>query len=206
MKRIFTLIIGLIGMSQIMNAQTLEFRNNGTPIAAGETVTFYAAEDDWGTVSATTNPMDNSNDLRLYNLTNNEVSGKATINMTSNTLGTDARQWCMGGECVSTSATNFEKEFTIPAGGSIQVQYDVEPEQFGEMITEMSVRVGLGSTTSITIRFVYSDNAGMTGISDSEKVTEVSRYGADGARLSSPRRGLNIVKLSDGKTIKKMER
>lgn len=206
MKRFFTLIIGLIGMSQVMEAQTLEFRNNGTPIAAGETVTFYAAEDDWGTVSATTNPTDNSNDLRLYNLTNNEVSGKATINMTSNTLGTDARQWCMGGECVSTSATTFDKEFTIPAGGSIQVQYDVEPEQFGEMITEMSVRVGLGSTTSITIRFVYSDNAGMTGISGSEQVTEVSRYGADGARLSSPRRGLNIVKLSDGKTIKKMER
>lgn len=189
-----------------MDAQTLEFRNNGTPVGAGETITFYAEEDDWGIVSITTNPIDKSNDLRLYNLTDNDVSGKATINMTSNTLGTDARQWCMGGECVSTSAASYDKEFTIPAGGSIQVQYDVEPEQFGEMTTEMSVRVGLAASTSITIRFVYSDNAGMTGISDSERVTEEARYGVDGSQLSRSRRGLNIVKLSNGKTVKKIER
>ena len=208
MKRIFTLIIGLIVMSQVMDAQTMEFRNNGTPIAAGETVTFYAAEDDWGTVSITTNPTDKSNDLRLYNLTDNKVDGKATITMTSNTLGTDTRQWCMGGECVSTSATTYDKEFTIPAGESIQVQYDVEPEpeQFGEMTTELSVRVGLAASTSITIRFVYSDNAGMAGITDAEQVTEVAHYGADGSLLSSPRRGLNIVKLSNGKTVKKVKK
>jgi hypothetical protein len=46
----------------------------------------------------------------------------------------------------------------------------------------------------------------MTGISDRENVTEVARYGADGSLLKSPRRGLNIVKLSDGKTVKLIER
>ena len=206
MKQLFTFIIGMMGMSQVLQAQNVEFRNNGTPISAGETATFYASEDDWGSVSITTNPTDNSNDLRLFNLTDHEVNGKATMTMTENTLGTDARQWCMGGACVSTSAASYVKDFSIPAGGSIQVQYDIEPVQFGEMTSELSVRIGLDSPIAITIHFVYSDNAGMTGISDRENVTEVARYGADGSLLKSPHRGLNIVKLSDGKTVKLIER
>ena len=139
MKQLFTFIIGMMGMSQVLQAQNVEFRNNGTPISAGETATFYASEDDWGSVSITTNPTDNSNDLRLFNLTDHEVNGKATMTMTENTLGTDDRQWCMGGACVSTSAASYVKDFSIPAGGSIQVQYDIEPVQFGEMTSELGM-------------------------------------------------------------------
>lgn len=36
-----------------------------------------------------------------------------------------------------------------------------------------------------------------------KKITEVSRYALDGQRLDHPRRGLNIVKYSDG-TVRKI--
>ena len=48
-----------------------------------------------------------------------------------------------------------------------------------------------------------NDPAGIEGISENKgELKEVARYTIDGRRISAPQRGLNIVKLSDGSTIK----
>lgn len=53
----------------------------------------------------------------------------------------------------------------------------------------------------------YRDPAGISRtLSGNGTATEVARYTADGVRLKSPAKGLNIVKLSDGRTIKVMVR
>ena len=60
----------------------------------------------------------------------------------------------------------------------------------------------IGETSTITVHFVYNEKStGINGISNAD-ATVVARYAADGTRLSAPQKGLNIVKLSNGKTVK----
>ncbi|WP_024998461.1 hypothetical protein [Prevotella falsenii] len=48
-----------------------------------------------------------------------------------------------------------------------------------------------------------TDPAGIGGISENTgELQEVARYTVDGRRISTPQRGLNIVKMSDGSTAK----
>ena len=60
----------------------------------------------------------------------------------------------------------------------------------------------IGESSTITVHFVYNEKStGINGISNAD-ATVVARYAADGTRLSAPQKGLNIVKLSNGKTVK----
>lgn len=60
----------------------------------------------------------------------------------------------------------------------------------------------VGDCSTVTVHFVYNEKStGINGISNAD-ATVVARYAADGTRLSAPQKGLNIVKLSNGKTVK----
>lgn len=60
----------------------------------------------------------------------------------------------------------------------------------------------IGESSTITVHFIYNEKStGINGISTAD-ATVVARYAADGTRLSAPQKGLNIVKLSNGKTVK----
>lgn len=60
----------------------------------------------------------------------------------------------------------------------------------------------IGESSTITVHFIYNEKStGINGISNAD-ATVVARYAADGTRLSAPQKGLNIVKLSNGKTVK----
>ena len=52
-------------------------------------------------------------------------------------------------------------------------------------------------------KIVEFDAAGIDKVATSADVKEVSRYSANGQRLSAPAKGLNIVKYSDG-SVKKV--
>lgn len=62
--------------------------------------------------------------------------------------------------------------------------------------------VCLGESSTVTVNLISNSATGVKGITDNAAVTEVARFAADGSRLSAPQKGLNIVKLSNGKTIK----
>lgn len=60
----------------------------------------------------------------------------------------------------------------------------------------------VGDCSTVTVHFVYNEKStDINGISNAD-ATVVARYAADGTRLSAPQKGLNIVKLSNGKTVK----
>ena len=60
----------------------------------------------------------------------------------------------------------------------------------------------IGESSTITVHFIYNEKStDINGISNAD-ATVVARYAADGTRLSAPQKGLNIVKLSNGKTVK----
>lgn len=61
---------------------------------------------------------------------------------------------------------------------------------------------GYGPT--INIHCIYADPSGINDLTADENVTETVRYDALGRKLSAPKKGINIVKLSNGKTVKKM--
>lgn len=57
---------------------------------------------------------------------------------------------------------------------------------------------------SIKVKFIY-DPTGVASVKDSNAtVTEVERYNVQGQKISKPCKGINIIKLSNGKTVKKV--
>ena len=51
--------------------------------------------------------------------------------------------------------------------------------------------------------YLSNDPAGIEGVSENKsELKEVARYTIDGRRISTQQRGLNIVKMSDGSTVK----
>lgn len=56
----------------------------------------------------------------------------------------------------------------------------------------------------ITINFEYKDPAGINDITSDSNAKVVARYNANGMRVNSAMKGLNIEKLSNGKTIKRI--
>lgn len=71
-------------------------------------------------------------------------------------------------------------------------EFDIEEFEWQEV----------GDCSSITVKFVYDGTTAINGVTDNANATVVARYAADGTRLSAPQKGLNIVKLSNGKTVK----
>lgn len=71
-------------------------------------------------------------------------------------------------------------------------EFDIEQFEWKEV----------GDCSSITVKFVYDGTTAINGVTDNANATVVARYAADGTRLSAPQKGLNIVKLSNGKTVK----
>lgn len=55
--------------------------------------------------------------------------------------------------------------------------------------------------SSITVNFIYSATA-INGVADNAKASVDAIYTADGTRVQNMQKGLNIVKLSNGKTVK----
>lgn len=60
----------------------------------------------------------------------------------------------------------------------------------------------VGDCSSVTVKFVCDGTTAINGVADNTNAIVVARYAADGTRLSAPQKGLNIVKLSNGKTVK----
>lgn len=57
---------------------------------------------------------------------------------------------------------------------------------------------------SVNVKFIY-DPTGVASVKDNNAtVTEVERYNVQGQKISKPCKGINIIKLSNGKTVKKV--
>ena len=57
---------------------------------------------------------------------------------------------------------------------------------------------------SVKVKFIYTPT-GIDSVKDGNAtVTEVERYNVQGQKISKPCKGINIIKLSNGKTVKKL--
>ena len=107
------------------------------------------------------------------------------------------------GEAITWNDNKFVKTFTVPVNSSwvknnlkfvaLVNNYDAKNKDYKKINVEN------------TIGMKYSDaTTGINGVVDSTSSSEVARYSLDGMQLSAPQKGLNIVKLSDGRTVKVM--
>lgn len=127
------------------------------------------------------------------------ASEKGTFYSTSNfveTLDDLATEWIMGtdkeGKALKGEAT---VKLTLVACQKKSSGFD----EFGIEQFEWEEK---GDCSSVTVKFVCDGTTAINGVTDNTNATVVARYAADGTRLSAPQKGLNIVKLSNGKTVK----
>ena len=59
-----------------------------------------------------------------------------------------------------------------------------------------------GAWVNADIKDVISGTEGVSTLPASDDIREVARYTIDGKRISHPQKGINIVKMSDGKVHK----
>lgn len=60
----------------------------------------------------------------------------------------------------------------------------------------------VGKSREITVIFVNQDPSAINGVENGKDATVLSRYNVAGQRITAPVKGINIVKLSDGRTVK----
>ena len=90
----------------------------------------------------------------------------------------------------------------------LQAEWIPKKDAYGTCSVELQLVLtkGLGSKgPKITVNMIYSDPASVNNL-NGEQATEVARYNAAGQRIDASQRGLHIVKLSNGKTKKVMQK
>ena len=157
MNKIFTSTLLLLGLATTALAQSVQFYYQGQPLDDGATVTIKAEKDIWGDLVCETNPVDNGNNgLILKNLTASDISGTASLTISTRSMLPAAVTWCMGGDCVPIAGDTYQKSFSVKGGSSIQTQFDAQPTQYGELTAQIKVEASL-KTTTVNIVFQNPD-------------------------------------------------
>ncbi|MBQ7495006.1 MAG: hypothetical protein IJT75_04480 [Bacteroidaceae bacterium] len=209
MKRTFTQRCLAIAITALMAtasfAQSAYFTYNGTRLADGATVTIEAEEDGWGGYACETNPSGNlTGGLMLVNATGSKLSGTATLTITKDNLKPYQILWCMGGTCVNVKSTPYNKDYAVPAKGSIPVQYDAVLDednlQYGEMDATIVAKVG-AETFTVKVVFTYTDPARVSAAAQQPVVLEYFTLDGKSCKLQQPK-GVSLARFSDGKVRK----
>ncbi len=231
MKKIFTLALALlmgvgVGFAQDDEDEldeTLQFvYKDGTVVPNGSVVNVsQLTVDDFGYTFV-------ASGLYVKNTTEDKVGAQVTMTITD--LANGGVQFCMLGACQTYSDTTPHTKQGILKGNAVEdmmlewfpgnasgtgVVFD--PSAYGTTTADLHIDIiefndskfpvkfgdVIGNGPTVTVNFIYADPTGVDKIEDT-KAQVVARYNAAGARISAPVRGLNILKMSNGKTIKQV--
>lgn len=160
-----------------------------------------------------------SSDVYVKNLTTDEYGVGVTV--TLNKLDNGAAQCCFPTQCLPdwgevVGGTVKTDAGIMKADETKSLQTEWFPEKDGEAEATVNINVYKVTTNkiglpvykelnvngpSITIHFIKSAN-GISSVNTSATAKAIAYYTADGKRISAPQKGLNIVKMSDGRTVK----
>ena len=187
----------------------------GNEVADGSTVIFYAEKknkvpgmDMFGyTIQA---------DFALTVKNNTNAAAEATLHVVAPENPTHGMvQICFPGECDSHTKGEFTTNSVPMAGNEVKELHSewvfgtVLPGQadnieYGAEDVSLTLMNGSKAGPTVNIHSVYADPTGITDIESADNATEVARYDLNGRKLTVPQKGLNIIKLSNGKTVKKL--
>jgi hypothetical protein len=208
MKKIFTLVFMAL-MTSFAFAQNamevLQFVDkDGNVVPDGSVVNITEGEEDfWGDLMFPTG-------LNVKNVYDEDLTVRVDYNVTSLPNGTF--QICFPLSCMQINQVGSDSTNpgTMKAGEKRDLQAEWIPtkEAYGTCTVELQLVLtkGLGSKgPKITVNMIYSDPASVNNL-NGKGATEVARYNVAGQRIDADQHGLHIVKFSDGKTKKVMQK
>lgn len=105
---------------------------------------------------------------------------------------------------VAGNVQTHNAEFDLTKGISNSVGDDLIQDKSKLEVVAMLIDKSTGEIANADKVEISGGQTGISNVNASSAATEVARYSLDGMQLSAPQKGLNIVKLSDGRTVKVM--
>ena len=184
----------------------------GNEVADGCTVIFYAEKK---------NKVDNmpmfgynivaKSGLKIRNNSNSDAKVTARVITSASPKSGVAKICIPGTQCITKAGDFFTKEGSMAAKKveELHVEWlfdEKKPDVYCEEQETLTIYSGANKLEgpTISIRWIYADPTGITDIESADNATEVARYDLNGRKLTAPQKGLNIIKLSNGKTVKKL--
>lgn len=183
----------------------------GNEIADGSTVTF---------VGGKPNPFTGEVQVDV------EVSVKNTLpsaeycslHIVTKSLPSGSITSCFPINCTSNIPADYESDsgslFSGETRGLI-TEWIVEDGNYGTATLTLQLRhmeklpttyIPVGEGPTINVNLIYADPAAIDGIEGNDNTRIVARYNANGQIVKSPVKGVNILKLSNGKVVKVIEK
>ena len=217
MKKLFTLITALFALTATGWAQEEEEELDDTFVFTdleGNVVPNGAV--------ITVNTLNGEGQMKVPLLVKNVSDDKAagTLYETIDDMPNGEWQTCAFGNCMILSESGYSPKSVqapdavvdiltewIPEenkyaswSATLQIQrYSITKNFFGQETVGTIVE---GYGPKVTINFVYADPASINNATASQ--AEVARYSLCGRRLTAPQKGINIVRLANGKAVKKI--
>ena len=184
----------------------------GNEIANGSTVTF---------VGGKPNPFTGKIQVDV------EVSVKNTLpsaeycslHIVTDTLPSGSITSCFPINCTNNIPADYESDSGSLFSGEtrgLQTEWYVEDGKYGSTATlTLQLRhmeklpttyIPVGEGPTINVNLIYADPAAIDGIEGNDNTRIVARYNANGQIVKSPVKGVNILKLSNGKDVKVIEK
>lgn len=135
---------------------------------------------------------------------------------------------CFPMNCRTISSPGVYEDYNLPAtmdaGEERNLQTEWIPSNYGSCTAELQFKIfsvvikdvqgfkfpDAGEFKEygpkVTLHFVYADPTSVDGIKDNTNTTVLARYNANGMSVKSEVKGLNIIRLSNGKTIKQIKK
>lgn len=214
MKNFFMLCIGLVAALTIQ-AQSdfpLQFADkDGNIIADGTTIKVTNAEtNEFGEIFVS---------LGLFVKNTKETASSLRVHYSIQTLESGFFQICFPVNCITKSTTGtFETSSDLMnANETRNLNTEWIPATYGKCVATYQIEV-MNQTNSfspqfeftamgpkITVEYVYADPASIHQ-TENEQGTVDSYYSINGTQLPNAQKGFNIVKLTNGKKVKSINR
>lgn len=209
MKKLFTLFLFsllTIGQTWAQNNDTFQFVDkDGNVVASGTTLTVdQLIEDDI---------MGNNISTGLSVKNTSSASASLRISYKITTLDNGMFQICFPTSCVRKSSIgNFTTSSgSLDADAVSDLQCEWFPVAYGSCTVKLTIEVlnafGTKTADGPTV-IVFFNNADPAGIIGTHHISAAPQqyFSADGHKMNGPQKGLNIVRLTDGKIIKHLNK
>lgn len=223
MKKFFTLCFALLSAATSF-AQDFEAKGSivfvdkdGVEVADGSTITRDLIEVD---PDGFTNPDIPLGLFAKKTVDSNRIGGRLNVNVSR--LDNGGFQFCFGTSCQVQTKTGrgYTSEALVKDSyldNDLQTEWVPASESsYGQCDATLTIYAvynvadegslpewdNVGESSTINVHFINRDPTGINDVASDANATVVARYSADGKQLKAEQKGLNILKLSNGKTVK----
>ena len=222
MKKLFAIAVMMLGMANTYAQvdETFQFVDaSGNVVADGSSVTFYAVEHPIiPEAPELGSELMAKFDLSVKNTLNTEAYVAARLVTEEKSNG--RVNFCFPAECKDDIPVDYTTSGgTIVANGAQPLNSEWFPEsgKYGTARFTMQIlvmnRIGKFPEYSyskkadgpkVTINCIYADPAGIADLESDKNSSVIARYNAKGQVVAAPVKGINILRLSNGKTVKQI--